>query len=146
MAPLICLAAVAGILIAVQAGMNAQLGVLLQSPLLASLVAFSVSAAVTMLLVLFTDHTTEPADQTQAIPGWLWLGGLLSAGGVGLFYYLIPRMGAGPMMSIALTSQLTVAMMVSHFGWFGLPQSPLDTSRAIGLVALLSGIYLVNGA
>ncbi|CAA0121412.1 Uncharacterised protein [Halioglobus japonicus] len=145
MISLISLAALAGILIAVQAGMNAQLGVLLHSPLLASLVAFSVSAAVTMLLVLFTDHSTEPAHRNQVIPAWLWLGGLLSAGGVGLFYYLIPRMGAGPMMSVALTSQLTVAMMVSHFGWFDLPETPLNMSRAMGLVALLSGIYLVNG-
>lgn len=139
------LAALAGALIAVQAGMNAQLGVLLHSPLRASGVAFSVSALVTLLLLLCTDSAPQPLSGNRAIPAWLWLGGLFSASGVGLFYYLIPRMGAGAMMSIALTSQLCVAMTLSHFGWFGLPQTPLDTTRAVGLGALLSGVYLVNG-
>ena len=144
MTALFTLAALAGASIAVQAGMNAQLGVMLRSPLLASFIAFSVGALVTAILVLATAREQPTAEMTSGVPGWLWLGGLFSALGVGLFYYLIPRMGVGPMMSVAVSSQLLVGVLASHFGWFDLPVRHLDAARAVGLCVLAVGVFLIN--
>jgi transporter family-2 protein len=144
MATLFTLAAVAGAAIAVQAGMNAQLGVILRSPLLASCIAFSIGALVTALVILASGRVQPTADVARSVPGWLWLGGMFSALGVGLFYYLIPRMGVGPMMSVAVSSQLLIGVLASHFGWFELPVKTLDAGRAFGLCALAVGVFLIN--
>ncbi len=140
------LAVLAGAALAMQASMNAQLGVLLHSPLLASCIAFSLGALVSALAVAASHREQSVAVLAANVPLWLWFGGLLSAVGVGLFYYLIPRMGLGPMMSVAMSSQLAVAVLSSHFGWFDLPERPVDAERLIGLAALGLGVYLVNGS
>lgn len=138
------LALVAGAAIAVQAGLNAQLGVQLRHVLLGTTIAFGVAAGVSLLASLALPRSWPGADTLQAVPGHLWFGGALSALGVGLFYFLIPRMGVGPMMSFALTGQLAVALIVSHYGWFELPVRPLTPIKLLGAVALVAGVILIN--
>ncbi|WP_143871550.1 DMT family transporter [Catenovulum sediminis] len=140
----ILLALIAGGLITLQASINSQLGVILRNTLLATLVAFSVAAFVSAI-VLFATHPYIPGKPlVKTIPMYLWFGGGLSAVGVGLFYYLIPKMGAGSMMSVALTGQLLTAVVLSHFGLFGLPQVPITPSRILGGGAMVLGLVLLN--
>ncbi|WP_116473538.1 DMT family transporter [Zobellella maritima] len=138
------LALMAGAAIAVQAGMNAQLGVLLRNSLLGTAVAFSVSCLLSLLAVMVSTRQYPQLASIQAVPLYLWFGGVLSVFGVGMFYFLIPRMGAGPMMSFALTGQIVVAIIASHFGWFDLPVKPITPLKAAGVVALVAGILLIN--
>ncbi|GAA0342148.1 hypothetical protein GCM10009092_03380 [Bowmanella denitrificans] len=138
------LALLAGAAIATQASMNAQLGVLLRNSLLATAIAFTGSMLVTLLVLLSSSAHLPKLDTWLAVPVHLWFGGVLSALGVGLFYYLIPKMGVGPMMSFALTGQLLVAMLASHYGWFGLPVKSLDGIKFLGIAALITGILLIN--
>jgi transporter family-2 protein len=69
---------------------------------------------------------------------------VLSAIGVGLFYFLIPKMGVGSLMSYALTGQIMMAMLVGHFGWFELPVKEMTTMKFIGTAVLIAGVLLVN--
>lgn len=138
------LALLAGAAIAIQAGMNAQLGVLLKSPLLAAAVAFMVACGSVVAVVAITARQFPSATHIYAVPGYLWLSGVISAFGVASFYFLIPRMGVGPMMSFALTGQLLIAMLISHFGWFDLPETPITVSKLVGVLAMIIGIVLIN--
>ncbi|WP_246068453.1 DMT family transporter [Microbulbifer harenosus] len=138
------LAMTAGAAIALQAGMNAQLGVLLRNSLLATAIVFGISCLVTTGAALTALRQPVSYSVLQAVPVYLWFGGLLSAFGVGIFYFLIPRMGVGQMMSFALTGQILVAMISSHFGWFDLPQKPITGARGLGVAALAAGILLIN--
>jgi len=144
MSPHALLALLAGAAIATQASMNARLGVLLQSSMTATAVVFAMSCLFTLLATtLMTPH--YPGWQlAKSVPVYLWFsGGALAAMGVGLFYFLIPKMGIGAMMSYALTGQLLVAIVSSHFGWFELPLKPLNITRMLGVVALVAGIFLI---
>ncbi|MEM7404353.1 MAG: DMT family transporter [Pseudomonadota bacterium] len=138
------IAVVAGGAIAVQAGMNAQLGALLRNPLLAACIAFAGSVFFTLLALAAYRHEFPSGDMVRSVPPHLWLTGLLSAFGITMFYYLIPKMGVGPMMSFALSGQLVVAMIAGHFGWFDLPVRPFTATKLLGLVALTIGIVLAN--
>lgn len=139
------LALLAGAAIATQASMNARLGVMLNSSMWATAIAFGVSCLVMLLTTVCFSKQAFSWHQAHTIPVYLWVtGGTLAALGVGLFYFLIPRMGIGPMMGYALTGQLLIAILSSHFGWFELPVKPFTISRATGVIALLFAIVMLN--
>lgn len=139
------LALTAGAAIATQASMNAQLGVLLKNPMLGTTVAFTSSILFTLLAVVAFTKKYPTADDIRSVPIYLWFfGGLLSAFGISMFYYLIPQMGIGSMMSYALTGQLIVAIIAGHFGWFDLPVKHITVIKFIGFLTLILGIVLIN--
>ncbi|WP_041324974.1 DMT family transporter [Saccharophagus degradans] len=139
------LALLAGAAIAVQASLNAKLGVLIHHPLIATSVAFSCAALCAVAMVLITTRYYPPLHLIKSVPIYMWFsGGLLSAFGVGMFYFLIPKMGVGSLMSYALTGQIVIAIVASHFGWFGLPQATITATKACGMFALVGGIVLIN--
>jgi transporter family-2 protein len=81
----------------------------------------------------------------QSIVVELWFsGGAIAAFGVGMYYFLIPKMGVGPMMSYALAGQILLAVVASHFGWFDMPVKQIHFMKIVGIIALIVGIILVN--
>lgn len=139
------LALVAGAAIAMQATMNSHLGVLLKSPMLSTSIAFLVSSLFALSAVLLSTKQYPPMLEIKAVPLYLWFsGGALSAFGVGMFYYLIPKMGVGSVMSYALSGQILIAVIASHFGWFEMPIKPLNAIKVSGAIALIVGVLLLN--
>jgi transporter family-2 protein len=139
------LALVAGAAIAIQATMNSHLGVLLKSPILSTSVAFFVSSLFALSALLLSTKQYPQMQDIKAVPLYLWFsGGALSAFGVGMFYYLIPKMGVGSVMSFALSGQILIAVTASHFGWFEMPIKPLTTLKVSGTIALIVGVLLLN--
>lgn len=141
--PLIAL--LAGAAIATQASLNAQLGVIVKNSMFATAVAFFSSFVFTLIAFMVIAGDVPDAASMRAVPLHLWfVGGILSTFGVGVFYWLIPKMGVGPMISFALTGQLLLAMIAGHFGWFKLPVTPLTLPKLLGATLLILGIVLTN--
>lgn len=138
------LALAAGVAIGIQAGMNAQLGVLLKSPLLSAAITFVVACSCVLMVIALTAQQMPSIASIQTVPWHLWFSGAISAFGVASFYFLIPRMGVGAMMSFALTGQLVIAMLISHWGLFDLPEKPVNLSKLLGMIAMIAGIVLIN--
>lgn len=134
----------AGAAIAIQATMNAQLGVVLKNSILATCIAFLLSFMITVIALLLTTTQYPNIAELKSVPAYLWCGGILSAFGVAMFYVLIPKMGAGNMMSYALTGQLLIALLASHFGWFNLPVKSIDSIKTIGAILLIIGVVFIN--
>jgi len=139
------LAFIAGVLITAQTSLNTQLGQLLKSPVLATGIAFTSSLLFTLCFIgIFIKQFPSPTI-LKSVPFYLWFsGGLLSAMGVALFYWLIPQMGAGAMISCAMSGQIVLALLAGHYGWFGLPEKPLTVSIITGCVSLIIGVWLIN--
>ena len=139
------LALAAGAAIAIQATMNAQLGVLLKSSMMGTSIAFLFSLLFTVSAMLLSVKQYPNLTEVRSVPFYLWFtGGALSAFGVGMFYYLIPKMGLGSMMSYALSGQILIAIIASHLGWFDLPVKPINIFKFMGAVLLISGVILIN--
>jgi transporter family-2 protein len=142
---LMILAFVGGAFLALQGSLNAQLGVLLKNPLLASLVAFSSSTFFAFLMVFFTIKNYPTNIEIRQIPVYLWFaGGLFSLIGISLYYYTIPKLGLATMISFGLCGQLCFAIIAGHFAWFNLPLEPISLRRLSGLIAMIIGILLIN--
>lgn len=139
------LAVLAGAAISFQASMNARLGVILKNPLLATSIAFIVASLMTFMFMLGYQRQLPNIVNANSIPTYLWFGGAFSAFGVGSYYYLIPKMGLGNMMSLALTGQLVLAILASHYGWFEQPIKPINLRVILGVLAMTLGVILING-
>jgi len=136
---------VGGVFLAMQGGLNAQLGVLLKNPLLASVVAFVSSSMFAIIIVVFSVKTFPTTNQLKEIPFYLWFtGGLFSVLGISIYYYTIPKLGVSTMISFGLCGQLILAVIAGHYGWLNLPIEPISFKRVAGLVAMITGIFLIN--
>lgn len=141
--PLLALAA--GTAISIQATMNTKLGVILKSSMMGTSIAFLMSFIFTVSAMLLLTRQYPNLSEIKSVPIYLWFtGGALSAFGVGMFYYLIPKMGVGSMMSYALSGQIIIAIIASHFGWFDLPIKPINSVKLIGALVLIVGVLLIN--
>lgn len=139
------LALLAGSAIALQAPMNAQLGVLLKNSMLGTSIAFLFSGLFAVSAMLLSTKQYPVMHEIKSVPTYLWFsGGALSALGVSLFYFLIPKMGVGSMMSYALSGQIIIAVVASHYGWFDLPIKPITLLKVIGALSLMTGVLLLN--
>ncbi|MDH5445713.1 MAG: DMT family transporter [Gammaproteobacteria bacterium] len=142
---LLLLAFIAGAAIAAQASMNAQLGVMLNSSILASMFAFLSGLLFISVYFVLTSQTWPNQQQLIIVPTYLWFaGGLLSAFAITSFYWLIPQLGVNVLISVALTGQLVFSMLAAHFGWFELPVATFTPLKLLGSLSLLLGIVLVN--
>ena len=139
------LAFLGGVFLAVQGGYNSQLGVMLRNPLMASLVAFFFSATFALLFLLIGQQSPPSLLQVKTIPLHLWFtGALFSVIGISLYYYTMPKLGIANMISLGLFGQLIFSVVAGHFGWFGLPPEPANLKRMLGVVAMITGIVLIN--
>lgn len=138
----ILIAIVIGILMPVQAGLNAELGRHLGHPYLSALTSLTVGALAVSGLVFFNGGFGGLRNLIQA-PPHLLLGGLLGAIFVGSSMILIPRMGATAMVGAFITGQLLGSVLIDHFGLFGLQTYALNYSRMIGIFLLFAGLLLV---
>lgn len=139
------LAFAGGIFLAIQGGLNAQLGVLLRNPFLATLVAFSFSAVFALLFVALSIKNIPTHQQLREVPNYLWFtGGLFSVLGISLYYYTIPKLGLSTMIPLGLCGQLIFSVIAGHFGWFGLPEDPVSIKKILGVLSMIGGIILIN--
>lgn len=73
---------------------------------------------------------------------------MLGAGVFGVILYqtinvTLPRLGSTLMITLIISGQLLLGVIIDHFGWFGVPVHPVSISRVVGLLALLAGGYLI---
>jgi transporter family-2 protein len=57
--------------------------------------------------------------------------------------WVAPRFGLGNAVSFVLLGQLIAMTLIDHFGLIGAPQFPLSLQRAVGLVFMTVGVFLV---
>ncbi len=142
---LMFMAFLAGIALATQATLNTHLGQILSSSLLATFIAFLSSSIVMSVVVLSSVKKLPSLEVIKSVPIYLWFtGGILSAFALALFYYLIPKIGILPLVSLSLAGQLIFAVIVGHFGFFNFPVTTIDTSKIIGVASMLLAIFLIN--
>lgn len=139
------LAFIGGIFLAMQGGLNAQLGILLKNPLLASVISFFSSTIFALLFVVINFKSSPTILQIKEIPLYLWFtGGFFSVIGISIYYYTIPKLGISKMISIGLCGQLIFAVIAGNFGWLNLPLEPITLKKTIGIVSMILGIILIN--
>ena len=137
----VTLAIIAGALTSVQSAINTELGKEIGG-LGAALVSFSVGTAGLALYYLFSGQ--GGLKGITKVPPYLLIGGLFGALFVFGMIKLIPQIGVSSAIAGVIAGQLMLAVLIDHFGWFGLTKFSLNLSRGIGALLLLLGVRLMS--
>ncbi|KPA88477.1 DMT family transporter [Pseudomonas sp. RHF3.3-3] len=141
---LLALAAIAGAVVPFQSAINANLGRGLGHPLWATLASLLVSLAVLLPVMLALRLPLPNLTFAGKAPAWVWLGGVFGVGFVALAVLLVPRLGAGGFVALALAGQVIASLILDHFGLFGLAARPVDGVRLVGALLLIAGVLTVQ--
>jgi transporter family-2 protein len=133
---------IAGGLLAVQAGANAQLSKATGSPFAATTLQLSVGTLALLVLALFTGTLTAFAA-LPAVPWWHAVGGVASAFYVVSTILLFPRLGAIVTVGLFIAGQMLASFALDVTGLAGGVPRRLDAPLATGMLAILAGAVII---
>jgi transporter family-2 protein len=80
---------------------------------------------------IFVSRTAFPKpSQLASAPLYAYLGGIIVAIYVVMITVLVPRIGVGTAIAFIVTGQILCAIIIDHFGLFGIP-CVLSTQTAL---------------
>ncbi len=137
------LAALAGMILPLQALINARLGAGLDHALWATNVTFVVG----MLGLFAWLALTRQLDAANwagaaALPWWAWIGGLMGAAYVALTIVAVPVVGATALVVLLILGQMRAGTILDHFGIRTEPD-PVSLKKMLGLALVFAGTWLV---
>jgi transporter family-2 protein len=132
-----------GVILAVHLAMNGKVGSVMNNPRVANALFWCIGAIGAVLIGLTGWHSGALAPLKDVHPVLL-SAGILGASIVIAIAWLIPRVGAGPVMIALLAGQIVGGLLMSHFGWLGSPVQPITAIKSVGVVLMLAGVALAT--
>ena len=136
------IAAISGVAMAMQGGMNSALGKI-TGLLEATFIVHLTAAALVGSMIFIFNLGEGGLVKYHSVPWYLWLGGIL---GVLITYGVvvsIPKVGAAVATTAIIVGQVTTAMLIDHFGIFGLDKISISWLKFVGLGLLTIGARLM---
>ncbi len=136
------LSLVAGGLLAVQAGANAQLSKATGSPFAATTIQV-VLAALLLSLVAIATGTAAAFGGLGAVPWWHAIGGVATALYVASTILVFPRLGAVVSVGLFIAGQMLASLGLDSFGLLGVLQQTPKPATLLGTAAVLAGVIAI---
>ena len=138
------MAACAGAILPIQAGLNAKMGKVLGDPVFASLVSFIVGTLVLLAYALITRVDLTQIGQAGTAHWPVWTAGLLGAFYVTAVIILVPKIGVALTFGLVVSGQLGLSLAFDHFGLLGLPVHTINWQRLAGILLIITGVVLIR--
>ena len=134
----------AGVSLALQQVVNANLREALASPWWAGFVSYFVGMLFMLTLALFAPgpRPSLAAVSRTTLPAWS--GGVFGAIFIITAILTVPRLGAATVLALVVVGQMIGSLTFDQFGLLGLPQQPATPIRLIGTGLLILGVILVR--
>jgi transporter family-2 protein len=136
---------VSGMLIALQAPINAQLARGLGNPIAAAAASFFAGTGLLVAISLVVSQTQNLSIAWRVPPLWMFVvGGCLGAAFVTFSLILTPKLGAAATMAFIVAGQLLAGLLLDRMGYFELAVRELTFGRVAGAAMLLVGALLIS--
>ncbi|KRK92605.1 DMT family transporter [Companilactobacillus futsaii] len=130
-----------GIGLPIQTSINSRLKFSVGSPLVASLISFSLGTLFLALITIFFDKSLFfSLNLFRKEPVWLWLGGLLGVIYLTSNILLFPKLGSVQTVIMPILGQIIMGLVIDNFGLFDSLVHPLNWSRIIGAILVIIGV------
>lgn len=133
-----------GVMTPIQTAANSRLRLSVGTPLVASLVSFSVG---TLFLAAIT--LTErgsllfPGSIASELPWWAWFGGMCGLYGLTVNIIIFPKLGSVQTTLMPMLGQICMGLIIDHFGLLRSSVHTFGWLRAGALVLILAGVVMV---
>lgn len=137
---------VAGVSVAFQQILNANLRVQLDSPWWAGFVSYFVGMAAMLVVALAAPGPRLSLAGLGGAGGhWVaWTGGLFGAVFITVVILMLPRFGAATTLALIVVGQMLGSLAFDHFGLLGTPQHAVSLVRLAGAGMLVAGVVLIR--
>lgn len=131
--------------LATQTAINSKLRERVLSPYLASAISFLIGSVFLMILTIIQgSNPIIPLHIFHKNPWWIWIGDLLGAMYVLGNTRLVPIIGTGQIVIMALFGQLLFSALIEQFALFGAFQKYISYFKIIGLAIIFIGVLLIR--
>ncbi len=132
-----------GVVLAVHLAMNGKVGSVLNNARVGNALFWCIGAlgALAIGLTGWRRGALEPIRDVHPV---LLTAGVLGASLVFAIAWLIPKVGAGPVMITLLAGQVLGGLLMSHFGWLGSPVQPITLTKLVGVAVMIGGVVLAT--
>jgi transporter family-2 protein len=138
------LALAAGVLLPVQAGVNAQLRSALGSPIAAAFISFLVGT-ISLAAATLVFRVSFPIGRAWGVTHPVqWSGGMIGALYVFAAVILAPKLGAGTLVAAVVAGQMITSLVLDHYGLVGFPIHSLTPVRLMGAALVIAGVVLIQ--
>ena len=134
----------AGVSVAFQQILNANLRAHLGSPWWAGSVSYFAGLVAMLLIALIAPGPRLGESLTGTAPWISWTGGLFGAIFIGIAILMVPRLGAATTLALVVVGQMVGSLAFDHFGILGIPQQPASLIRMAGAACLMLGAVLIR--
>jgi len=141
---LVILAVISGAVLPVQASLNAKMGKAVGDPVYAALISFVIGSAGLLIYALLTKVDLAQISQASSVNWAVWTAGLMGAFYVAAVIILIPKIGAALTFGLVVTGQLSLSLLMDHYGLLGLAVHPINWPRIIGILLIIGGVLLIR--
>ena len=132
-----------GVVLAVHLAMNGRVGSVLNNARVGNALFWCIGAlaALTIGLTGWHEGALNPLKEVHPV---LLTAGVFGACLVFAIAWLIPQVGAGPVMITLLAGQVIGGLLLSHFGWLGSPVQPISVAKVLGVLIMIGGVILAT--
>lgn len=134
----------AGMSVALQQVLNANLRAQLGSPWWAGSVSYLVGLIAMSSVALLSQPPRLSAAFNGAGAWFSWTGGVFGAVFIGIAVLMVPRLGAATTLALIVVGQMVGSLIFDQFGLFGVPQHSASLVRIAGAACLILGVVLVR--
>lgn len=137
------LGVIAGGMIAIQSVLNSSLGQ--RTGNFGSVLLLTAVSAIVLIILIFIFPGTSNIKNLPGISEWyLYLGGVLGVVILAAPIYLVPRIGTTSTLTAIILGQSLFALVIDQWGLFASPKIEISLTRAIGVLLVIIGAYLVG--
>jgi transporter family-2 protein len=136
------LTAIVGGMIALQAPINSHLGRSVGS-FQAAFVSFAIGTIVLAVIAGLARGGYGQIAEARHLAWYYLAGGVLGAAYVTSVLVTVRELGAGGVTAATIAGQLSMSVVVDHYGWLGVTQDPVNAAKVVGVVLLAAGTFLV---
>jgi transporter family-2 protein len=132
-----------GALIAVQSVLNSSLGArigILGSALMLTII----SLALILVFIVLLPRTADLRALPSFSEWYLYFGGILGVVIIASPIFLVPKLGAALTLTAIVVGQLTIGVVIDHFGLLAAPKIEAGLLRMVGVVLIAIGALFVS--